>query len=924
MRRSYLGSAVKAALLIPTTAGLLALPAAAQEAADDIEVIQVTGLVSSLKRAMSDKKEAVIVSDGIAAEDLGKFPDLNVAESLQRITGVSIDRSGGEGQAVTVRGFGPQFNTVLVNGRQIATDSSGREFNFDILAADQIVGADVYKSTRSDFQEGGIGGTINVKTARPFDYEGFQLAGSLKATYESLSEDTAPAASVLVSNTFNDDRMGVLLAVSHQQRDVQINRIETAGWRPGLTLSNRNDGVIATDVYLPRNWDQIVDQQERTRTNASLVFQFAPSDDMTITLDGFVSKFEVDSVVTDLASWFEPDRVGSATIDPATGTAIQFTQGIDLHSGSGNPATDFVSHTRNSRDVNNTGFGANLEWVINDQLTGTFDISTSDAENDQAGKNRFNVIGIINNYDFDGTGGTPTVSHDGFGGGSLRPESEARYHYNERNGFTDEDEITEFKADFAYVSNSDVFQTAKFGIYRQEREKSRFQEFTNAGCAFCGYQVATQPGLIQSFTANNFFSGLIDTFYSYDGEEYFDVLRGLGTDFVPELQNNRYTIEEDITSLYMDFTFGYDLGDMPLTVNFGARYSETDIEVAAVQSFINDVIPTSDLTLFANVLGPATEFSQGGSYANLLPSLNAKLEIEDDMILRFSVYDSLTRPTMSQLSPATIIGQPRRQNLTATGGNPSLEPFRSSNWDVSFEWYYGDASFASVAIFNKEVEDFIITLTGNETFTLSDRADQPGFRCSIDNSPLCAEGLILDPANPGVDVVATNEELNGTSEVYTVTRPRNGEEARVTGIEIAWTHVWESGFGVTANATVVDSNASLGSDTTQSFALEGLGDSQNLILFYEKDAWQGRVAFNNREGFLRQLDNGFNGEPINTETFGQWDVSASYEINENFTVFFEGINVTEEELVQTGRFANQIFSIEDNGSRYAVGVRGKF
>lgn len=133
---------------------------------------------------------------------------------------------------------------------------------------------------------------------------------------------------------------------------------------------------------------------------------------------------------------------------------------------------------------------------------------------------------------------------------------------------------------------------------------------------------------------------------------------------------------------------------------------------------------------------------------------------------------------------------------------------------------------------------------------------------------------------------------------------------------------------VAANMTIVDSNISLSADTTESFALEGLGDSQNLIVFIEASNWQARVAFNNREGFLRYTDNasvgGSTGEPVNTKTFGQWDISASYAINKHFTLFFEGINITEEELVQTGRFSNQIFNVEDNGSRYAVGVRGKF
>lgn len=888
---------------------------AAEGETADIEVIQVTGMLSSLKRAMSDKKESSTVSDGIAAEDLGKFPDLNVAESLQRITGVSIDRSGGEGQAVTVRGFGPQFNTVLVNGRQIATDSAGREFNFDIIAADQITGANVYKTGTSNLQEGGIGGTINVTTARPFDYDGLQIVGSLKGMYESLSEETSPAGSILVSNTFADNRLGILAAVSHSERDVQINRIETGGWRPGQTISNRNE-VLFTNAYIPRNWDQIVDEQSRTRTNASLVVQYAPTDEISITVDGFMSKFEVDSVAVDLASWFEPDRVGSATIDPATGTLTSFTQEIGLHTGSGDPASDFVSHTRNSRDVTNNGFGINVEWDINDQLKGTFDVSNSTAENDRAGNDRFNVVGIINSYDFDGTGSYPTVTHDGFENGNLPSADLSRLHYNEKgNRFTDEDEVTEFKADFVYAADGDVFEEARFGIYRQEREKSSFQIFGNQ-CQFCGYGTAAPNDIIDfaPYTAKNYFSGLIDTFYSYDGEKYVNYLADQGYPIEPTLQNNRYTIEEDITSLYFDFTFGYDLGDMPITVNFGARYSTTDVLATAVQSDITDIVATTDATLFSNVFSNAPqEIHESGSYSNLLPNLNVKLELNEDMVLRFGVYDSLTRPTMSQLSPATTFNEPRRQNLTAQGGNQNLKPFKSENWDISYEWYYGDASMFSFAVFNKKVDDFIITLSGQETFNLTDRQG-PDLYCT---------GTECTP-----EVAMASEELNGASEVYTVSRPQNGEDATVTGYEIAITHVFDNGFGFTANATVVDSDVSVDANTTQTFALEGLGDSQNIIAFYEADNWQARVAYNNREGFLRYIDNasagGSTGEPVNTNTFGQWDVSASFDVNDNVTVFFEGINITGEELVQTGRFANQVYSVEDNGSRYAVGVRAKF
>jgi len=926
-KRSLLGVAIASALHAPVAFSQDADTQSVNDA--PVEVIEVRGIVSSLKRAMSDKKENLAVSDGIAAEDLGKFPDLNVAESLQRITGVSIDRNGGEGQKVTVRGFGPQFNTVLVNGRQLATDDAGRAFNFDVLAADQITGASIYKSGVANLQSGGIGSTINVSTARPFDYDGFQAVGSVKGVYETLSEETSPQASFLVSNTFADDKFGVLLAVSHQERQVQINRIQTAGWRPGLTLSNRGDGdtaeIIATDVYLPRNWDQVVDQQDRTRTNASLVAQFAPSDDVTITLDGFVSKFEVDSQVTDLASWFEPDRVGSATISEF-GTAVQFTQEIDLHQGSGNPASDFVSSTRGVRDVTNKGFGLNVDWQVTDALSATFDVSTSEAENDVAGEGRFNVVGIINNYEFDSTGGTPTVIHDGFGNGQLPDIALNRLHYNDLgNTVASEDEVTEYKADFTYLADSDVFRKVDFGILRSEREKFVFQEFASQ-CAFCGYGTAAPIDElnIRPFTANNFFSGLIDTWYTYDGDAYLDYLASQGAPVVPTLQPNYYNIEEDVTALYANFEFGYDIGDMPLTMNFGARYEETSVSVSAVQALIADVVPTTDLTLFSNVFAPAENITGSSSYANLLPSLNVKLEVQEDMIVRFSRYDSLTRPTMSQMSPATTFNEPRRQNLQASGGNPDLKPFSAENWDLSFEWYYSDDSVFSFAVFSKEVEDFIVTLSGDETYTMTNRLPND-YRCAAED---CAVGVSLDPQDPDRDVVADTEELNGASEVYTVTRPQNGETATVNGYEVAITHVWDNGFGVTANATVVNSDAEVSGDTTQTFALAGLGDSQNLIVFYERDAFQARVAFNNRESFLFALDNtevgGATGEPITTETYGQWDVSASYDINEHLTVFVEGINVTEEELTQVGRFPDQIYSIEDNGARYSVGIRGSF
>jgi iron complex outermembrane receptor protein len=939
MRKNYLWTAVKAALLVPSV-GMTISAANAQTAPaadDNMEVIEVRGIVSSLKRAMSDKKESLIVSDGIAAEDLGKFPDLNVAESLQRITGVSIDRSGGEGQFVTVRGFGPQFNNVMVNGRTIATENDGREFSFDVLAAEMISGADVYKSTNATLQEGGIGATINISTARPFDIDGFRVAGSVKGTYEDLNEKTSPSASVLISNTFNDDRLGVLFAASHQKRDVDINSIGTAGWRPGITVSNIAGDVLASNIYIPRNMDHVSDVQERTRTNASLVVQYAPTDEVAITFDGFVSEFEVDSQVHDLAAWYEPTRVGSVTIDEATRTATRIDQ------VGGNAATDFVESTRNSRNVSLEAFGLNVEWDIKDNLKGAFDISTSSAENDTSGGDTyFSVIGIVNNYTSILEGGRLRTDHDGFSGAGIPDSSLGRAHVYAQEGDKDEDEVTELKADFTYTPDSDTFTSMQFGAYFQDREK-KIQNYRHGTAGldlfglYGGYRVPVPAGTLSQYTANNFFPGVADTWYTYDAAAFFNVLEtnttvqgandltagvpagttagiiGLNGGWAPKLQPDFSIISEEVTSVYMDFVFQGDLGDMPWTVNVGARYSETKTSVEGAEVILNDILATSDTTLFAlDQATQTTAVTKGGSYANLLPSINFKLDVQDDMVLRFSIYDSLTRPTLTQLSPVTNIGEPRLQALTATGGNAALKPFKSENWDLSYEWYFGDASSLTFAYFNKEVEDFIITLRGAETIFLPSRADTAGNICGN-----CAVGDLP----PGAVV---SEELVGVSEDFIVSRPQNGETAEVNGFEVALTHVWDNGFGFSANATVVNSNAAIDTSASQTFALEGLGDSQNLIVFYEEDGFQARVAFNNREAFLQTLSNATTGEPEFVDTYGQWDASASYDINENFTVFVEGINLTGEETVKHGRFSNQITLLQDTGTRYAFGVRASF
>jgi len=964
MKRSQLSTAIKAAMLLPACAvmthNVIAQGAPGAES-EGIEIIEVTGIQGSLQRAMDLKRARAVVSDGISAEDLGKFPDTNVAESLQRITGVSIDRSGGEGQQVTVRGFGPSFNTVLVNGRQMATDTNGREFNFDILSAEMIRGADVFKSTSAQMQSGGIGSTIDVQTARPFDFDGLQIFGSAKGTYEDISEEAAPSFSGLISNTFADETFGFLAAVSYQERDNQINSLSTAGWRPGLDvvdeagIANEPGTVVASNVTIPRNFGQQLTTEERERLNANVSLQFAPNEDMTLTFDGFHSTFEIDGDTNELAAWFEPNRVTDVEFNEETRTVTRLNNIGRLPGRAGqDAATDFVRDRRTARDTEFSAFGLNFDWQINDSLRANFDASYSDAENDMAGKDNFNVIGMTNTFTFNAD--TATSSHNGFNGDDIPPRSRARMHVNERRGTTDRDEILELKADFEYTPDSELFTKMNFGAYYQDREKEQFSKSSNIFGAFGGYWAELPDELeFQEFKADNFFSGAQDTWYTFDPEELFTLMEndksladandqakidsGVFVDengnqtveigdtweviqnangFETTLDGDEFIVEEEVGGAYIDFTFDGVLGDLPWTVNFGARYEETQTSATAIQAPLNDIVATSDPTLFANVLGDSVSSTEENSYDDLLPSLNAKLELREDMLVRYAIYETLTRPTLDQLSPAISFNEPRRGTLTAAAGNPDLQPFTAENWDLSFEWYYGDASFFTAAVFNKEVENFIVTASADETFSLADRQNTPENICASEQ----CEQIFLGPDD-------LSEELTGATEDIRVTRPRNSETTEVDGVEVAWTHTLQEGifqgFGITLNATKVDSNATLDPDNLdQDFALIGLSDSQNAVIFYERYGFQIRAAFNNREGFLQTLRNPTTGEPVVVDSFGQWDLSGSYDINDNFTVFFEGVNINDQRVVARGRESDQIVSITETGARYSLGVRARF
>jgi TonB-dependent receptor len=869
----------------------------------DIEIITVTGIHASMVKSMDIKKSSDGIVDAIVAEDIGKFPDQNVAESLQRISGVAIDRDGGEGQLISVRGLGPEFNAVLVNGRTMSTVSGGRAFSFDTLASELISGAEVHKTQSAKLQDGSIGATVNITTHRPLDIGEFKAIASVKNTYDELSDSNNPTFSGLISNTFNDGKFGVLASLAYSDKDSRSDIAQTAGYlREDLT--SLESGETLNDVFMPQNYDQIVRTENRERTSGSLVLQYRPNDDLLFTADALYSKYDVNYREDILAHWFEPGNIIDATLDENR-TVVKLATG-------NNSATDYLNRL-SYRPTTTKAFGVNMDWQLNDTVNVVADVSYSNAESNGGNGTTDTVAGFFNSYTFDNTqgGAVPVL-------GFSENLSKDILGANWASIFGDdiEDEIIEARLDFEWVLAKGTLSKINFGTSHSNRTLSTMPTNTDRTVrnGWGGYVVQLPASLFSDFNADGFLSAVggnpVSEWLSFDSYEYMAFLESDQgyTQLDPEsaarmkqaLDNNgghtalnvlssSYEVEEELTALYVDAYLDGEISDMPWQIVAGVRYVNTDTKSSGYGNDLLDIIGPDTLGNYIPITSDELRpTSVDSDYSNVLPSINANIEIVEDVIVRTAFSKSITRPTLTELSPAMTYSEGKIDSLTASGGNPRLEPYESDNFDLSIEWYFDESSYAAIAYYTKDVDNFIDDGNSKETVTVP----------------------------------------NGSFNV-TTSRPMNINSTKIDGMELAFQHQFTylpapfDGLGIMANMTFVDSESSADS-AEKPLPLPGLGDSQNAVIFYEKDAIQFRIAYNNRAEFMQTTSNWAGGAPIYVEDYYQVDVSGSYDINEAFTVFFEGINVTNEVTKKRGLYSNHALYTIETGSRYSIGVRGSF
>jgi len=890
--------------LLMSSALYAAEPGASTDPAggEDLATVTVVGTRAALVESRDLKKNAGIVQDSIVAEDLGRFPDANVADSLSHITGITISRTrGGEGQYVSVRGLGPAYSIVTLNSRILATDGDGREFAFDVLPSEVISGADVYKSADATHLEGSIGGTINLSSAKPLDQRGLHLRLSVDGDYNDLSEEDGIKASGVFSSTFLDDTMGFLLTATYQDvtdRSDAVHEFYVTPDSPHEFDANE-DGTISDDEadllgLCCTSFGARV--QTKKRTGITGVWQWKPSETFSTSVDALFTRLDAPTV-----GYHQSYYVEDSILDEDTGLHRWSDVSISDHWVTGMTVAELVpeiSTITEYRVVDTTQFGWNAEWNPGENLTLSFDAYRSESKRDSGGKDTWVVSGIGGNHtgrvDMNNNG-LPDITvtlEDGrdlataLAAGELGNDDYG-LHYIGLSGTDVKDTVTGFTLGGTWKVDAGSFKSLSFGAARTERGKTRdtIENDTNGGsCQYCNHYDTTFTSLgadvVRDVSLPNFMRGsgghFPRTFIRFDVPAYLQALHGL--DGQPILDENgdptgdvydadatlpelnpvqSYDVEEDTNALYLKADFGAD----QWYASAGVRWISTD---TTARTAINEIVFVDDPTPEVPTSSPDVTYSeaepltQEGSYDKLLPSFNAGYWFSDELVLRVGAARVMARPSLNQLAPTRTDNTLDRTFAVFYDGNAELEPVFADQADLSMEWYFDEKSVLNAAVFWKNIEGFI-------TYELQENVDI-GVIGSVGGAP---DAPIL----------------------YDVSRPINGDKAKVLGFELGAQHFFPSGFGFRASYTYTDTKAYI--DGVHVGPLEGVSKSAiSAALMYEQGAWDAQLAadysgeyteINDAVGGLSQI-----GEPITWVT-----ASVQYQINDAFSVSLEGRNLAD-------------------------------
>jgi len=940
--------------------------------ADTAPEIVVTGFRSSLAQAVELKREAIVFRDSIVAEDIGKFPEANVADSLQRIPGVILSRDGGagtnEGQRVEIRGLSADFVVTTLNGAPARTTSAGsvgsssRAFNYDVFPSELFGRVDVYKSPLASLEEGGIGGNVDLQTPRPFDSNDRVIRYTAQYNYNTQSKKWRPRGSLLLSDTWGN--FGALIGVAYAQTVNERSGFQSTGGTNSSALGRRPyygtaDNPVAPNTsgpfqfeldldnpladfgnltrdqvenaQMPRFYRVYASNTERERLGFVGSLQYK-SDRFEASVDGIYSKLTDQMDEFTFGVPVRSTRTAPGTTDiPGRGTNsgiipldVQIDEYNNLYGRFGNTSIITESFFRDFETEYKYAI-ARAVYDATDTLKLSAQGAISDSDAWQSG-NRIvsNIYGIETTYDPTVDITYPTISSptdftdpslfaDPSIGFALQQERDL---VKSARAMVDYTAIDTGAASVAFKLGGSIVSSVKERTSQDGSAISRAIALPNGGT------LATDPANVFAYMdpfvqggelRNGGNSGYPSSFATFSRAFVMNTLAANQSNRqAPPQLNASYEAEELVKSAFLEATFKFPIGDRELRGNVGLRYSDT----------------RTDIDNFTNIGGTFTPNNSKGGYDNFLPSMSLAFDITPELLLRGAIGKTVTRGALNDIAGSIVV--PNFFSNAVTVGNPNLRPQVATSYDAALEWYFAPGALLSVGVFKKDITDRPTAITEDIPFAEAG-LDASYFSCA---------------AFGGGTGPCTLEEINALTNGNPVVRRtivENAAELSLKGLELAYQQNFTflpapfDGLGITSSFTLIDQNQS--GNNSFNFVLTN-GDiialqsvpeyTYSITGFYEKGPFAIRGSYNYRaKTGGAQVNNG--SDEINYfAPQGYLDATVSYEINDLIELRVDALNITNEnafsyfENPQQPNGKTHRDNSYFNGTTIAFGVRGRF
>lgn len=898
-------------LVLAMAACVVPVSAYAQNDSTLEEVVVTGSFRDSLANAINIKRNSANAVDGIVADDIASFPDNNLAESMQRIPGVAISRSGGEGRQISVRGLGPDFTRVRINGMEgIATtggtDATGgnnraRSFDFNTFSSELFTNLAVTKTSSAETDEGSLGATVDLRAARAFDFNDFVFTAGAKGGYNDQSEEVDPQFNFLVGNTFADGKFGALFSFSHSERTIKDSGTSTVRWS---NASSERYGFLngapitaaheVNQAFHPRIPRYDVYNHELTRDGASLSLQWRPTDATEFSLDGLWAKFD--------ATREELFMQGSLNGSQANGMNVLDYEIQDntlvYAKTTGARLLAENRYDKMSTDFSQVTLNAKHDFTDSFRINGLLGKSKSDFDNPIQNT----VIMQANNQAFTWDYRNGNKSPLDFSEASALTDSTAwsinSVRQRPQSTLNEYDNAT---VNLEYDLNENL--TLKGGVafkdFSMETDQYAYRDGEGVGCgavpaAGCGVDLQSSPDFIQPYKAGSNLGGtwlLPNRAAIMDAYNLFDLPMSVN-------RGSTYNVSEETLSTYIQLDFRFDVGSVPVRGNIGGRQFETDQSSSS----------------WVQLNGEWSQVSVAHKYDDFLPSLNLVVEPYEDFLIRFGASDGIARAGLGSLVSNTSVSVAGTQR-SVSAGNPFLEPTKARSYDLGFEWYFAEGALLNVAFFRKEIESHVQGLREGRIFT------ELGLPVAL-AVEACTKSLGYGPD--------CNENLEWSTSV-----PLNGPGGDLDGYEISYQQPFSflpgfwSNFGFIGSYTDVESEMDYldrDGNVQNTATLLNLSPSSSATIYWENDVFSARVSVANRDGYLTNAITDQNGNYQNgTNKTTNVDANVSYQLNDNWKFTFEALNLTNEADDQWVESTGQRLSYyHKTGKQYYLGVQYKY